>query len=119
MKNVPILKIVPKAASNFPGFPSLSLVIFSGVHSWPAFRKIFRITGGFRKPSHRGYKKAEKSSLLLEEFLQLVNDFIEASINFTIDFFFTKRQPKTVTPSALIQKALFDFWDLNKKIFIP
>ena len=66
-KHFLILKIVPKSASNLcSGFPSLSLVDFSSVHSWPAFGILFRITVRFR---WRG---------LLEWFSQLGSFFIEA-----------------------------------------
>ncbi len=76
MKNLLILKIVPKAASNLcTGFPFLSLYIrsrlseqFSG--SQVGFETTFKDTGGFQKAGISSLKR------LLEGMSQLVNDFI-------------------------------------------
>jgi hypothetical protein len=75
--------------------PSLSLVLFSIVHLWPAFGTIFRITGGLRNSFKSHTELSESPELtscrgLLEGFSQLKSDLTEASRNFIFDFLLKK-----------------------------
>jgi hypothetical protein len=91
-----------KVALNlFSGFRPLSLLNFLQCK----FRTIFWMTG-----TVIGKREQTPWRGLLEGFSQVVS---EASRNFILDIFFlpTKRQPKVMRPSALIQE------DHNKKNF--
>jgi hypothetical protein len=107
-KHLLILKVVPKAASDFcSGFALIGRFILVYIHSQlseqfsesqAGFGTTFKGTGCTQK--------AGTSSLKRVTGLQLVNDFIEASRKFILDFL-RKKTTENCETLALIQKVLF------------
>ncbi len=97
----PILKIVPKAASEFLFRLSFSLVgefsqVYSTVHVLAGFRNGFQVDRRLPEQflaSQAAIGKQEQASRngLLEGFSKLVSDFIEASKNFSFDILHYER----------------------------